>query len=439
MEYFSEDHSKLLLSREWLVKVDGDTSTAYLMKFSASFSDQSCVFMVTDTKSVWAEVLNTQRLMRRWQSLNPSTSPVDLPPPEAKREQWIDAIVQCLADSHTSGGMEVGGDGFKWRWDACIVPPNLAAEVLSKHLILPLVSTAHLAFTTKEPLGEMSESELEKAVDRVGRTARRGVDTHLRTTVTRPRLSTTLRRVTALFDFNENLPRIIGEADKPDIRLPTAPQEPELDKSKGKGRVASHNSVSRKTPSHASSPVSALPDVEPMAVDEPNNIVDSDIKGKDKGQAKSESQVSATASSQLQPSAPADEGSDTAPDSDTEPVPPREVPVPAASTTLPVSAPGSPPVKAKPRAPRTVVAPDESSSDSDAKPRSKPTKTPAARRAGNSSSSDSSPPPAKKSKPAPARKPVAVDDSSSDSDGEKRPAGVRRGTRQPIKRGGRRF
>lgn len=56
----------------------------------------------------------------------------------------------------------MGGDGFKWRWDACIVPPNLAAEVLSKHLILPLVSTGHLAFTTKEPLGEMSESELEK-------------------------------------------------------------------------------------------------------------------------------------------------------------------------------------------------------------------------------------------------------------------------------------
>lgn len=140
-------------------------------------------------------MLNTQRLIRRWQALNPSTSPPDLPPPEAKREQWIDAIVQCLADSHTLGGMDdmsieiesspyavcacvygvqihtddeqdlcvaLGGDGFKWRWDACIVPPKLAAEVLSNHLILPLVSTVHLAFTSTEPLGEMPESELEK-------------------------------------------------------------------------------------------------------------------------------------------------------------------------------------------------------------------------------------------------------------------------------------
>ena len=51
-------------------------------------------------------MLNTQRLIRRWHSLNPSMSPTDLPPPAAKREQWIDAIVQCLADSHTLGGMD---------------------------------------------------------------------------------------------------------------------------------------------------------------------------------------------------------------------------------------------------------------------------------------------------------------------------------------------
>ncbi|VDB89796.1 unnamed protein product [Peniophora sp. CBMAI 1063] len=455
MEDFSQDHSKLLLSREWLSKVDGDSSTAYLMKFSASFSDQSCVFMVTDTKSVWAEVLNTQRLIRRWQSLNPSTSPTDLPPPEANLEQWIDAIVQCLRDSHTLGGMDdmsmelepspyadlciaFGGHGFKWRWDTCILPPKLAAEVLSRHLIIPLICTANLAFTTSDPLADMPEGELEKAVDKVGRTARRSVDTHLRTTVTRPRLSTTLRRVTALFDFNTSPPRIAGEADRPDIRLPIAPQEPEPGDSKGKGKVSGHDSASTKTPSRASSPDIA-PDVEPMAVDEPNIFVGNDIKGKDKVHTQPESQVSATAPSQPQPSAPADEGSDTAPDSDAEAVPPRKTPVPAASSTLPVPIPNLP-AKAKPTAPRKATTPDGSSGDSDAKPKSKPAKAPPTRHADDdSSSSDSSPPPAKKSRAAPARKPSAVDDSSSDSDGERRTAGARRGTRQPIKRGGRRF
>ena len=175
-----------------------------------------------------------------------------------------------------------------------------------------------------------------------------------------------------------------------------------------------------------------------MAVDEPNMLVGNDINGKGKAPAESKSQVSAVASSQLQRSAPADEGSDTAPDSDVELVPSRKTAVPATSTPLPVSATDSPPAKTKPAAPRRTVAPDESSSESDAKPQSKPTKASSMRRTGDASSSDSSPPPAKKVKPTPAQTAAAIDDSSSDSDDDRRLAGVRRGTRQPIKRGGRR-
>ena len=38
----------------------------------------------------------------------------------------------------------------------------MSADVLSKHLILPLISMSHLAFSSADPLGTTSETDLEK-------------------------------------------------------------------------------------------------------------------------------------------------------------------------------------------------------------------------------------------------------------------------------------
>lgn len=40
-----------------------------------------------------------------------------------------------------------------------------------------------------------------QAVDKMARTARRTVDTHVRHAISKPRLATTLRRMTAMFNF----------------------------------------------------------------------------------------------------------------------------------------------------------------------------------------------------------------------------------------------
>ena len=40
--------------------------------------------------------------------------------------------------------------------------PQVSAEVISKHLIMPLISVTHLAFTSADAVSEISETDLEK-------------------------------------------------------------------------------------------------------------------------------------------------------------------------------------------------------------------------------------------------------------------------------------
>lgn len=98
--------------------------------------------------------------------------------------------------------------------------PRISAEVISRQIIMPLMSTAHLAFSTPNSVGEMSESDLEtvskvpliyvlliryeldaQALDKVGRTARRTPGMHARNAISKPRLATAIRRMTATLNF----------------------------------------------------------------------------------------------------------------------------------------------------------------------------------------------------------------------------------------------
>lgn len=87
---------------------------------------------------------------------------------------------------------------------------------------MPLISVNHLAFSSSDVLGDLVLGDLEKATDKVGRTARRTVDTHLRNALSKPRVATTIRRMTAMFNFLPELPAIITDAGTPDLRAPTA-------------------------------------------------------------------------------------------------------------------------------------------------------------------------------------------------------------------------
>ncbi|KAH7912808.1 hypothetical protein BJ138DRAFT_1171717 [Hygrophoropsis aurantiaca] len=233
MESFNEEHSKLLLSKEWLAKIDSQNSTPYLMKFYCSAVDLCCCILITDTKSTWFEVLTSNQFARRWRECNDRSTTSFL---DEEEDAWRTSHIELLSKAHTLGGMadltfeivdtnyadlafRLECNSFKWRWETVFVGHKLSAELLSKHLIMPLISVNHLAFSSPDAIINLTDSDLEKATDKVGRTARRTLDTHIRNALSKPRFATTLRRMTAMFNFIVDLPGIMTDADKPDLHL----------------------------------------------------------------------------------------------------------------------------------------------------------------------------------------------------------------------------
>ncbi|KAI6169132.1 hypothetical protein EDD17DRAFT_464473 [Pisolithus thermaeus] len=260
MEYFSEEHSKLLLSKEWLVKVDAQTSKPYLFKFYSSSVDLTCCFVITDTKTTWAEVLNSKQFARRWRECNENISSPFLD--DDAEEAWRTRHLEILSRAHTLGtvsdlsfelvesktadlAFELGCDTFKWRWDAIFVGHKTSADILSQHLIMPLISVNHLAFSTPNAVGDLGEDDLEKAIDKIGRTARRTVDTHIKNALSKPRLATTLRRMTAVFNFISDLPKITiaNEATPPQPREPTPKLSAQIEPSRSTGGYVTSNTA----------------------------------------------------------------------------------------------------------------------------------------------------------------------------------------------------
>ncbi|KAI9461604.1 hypothetical protein BJY52DRAFT_186079 [Lactarius psammicola] len=254
MNELTQSHSEHLLSKEWLVKIDNENSIPYLMKVHSSFADQTCVFMITDTKSVWVEVLSKQRLSSRWSTCNPNSTLNHLSRPE--EDSWLDQALQYLEDVHSLGAIgdlyftvresrysdlaiDLRGDGFNWQWETFSIGPKQSADVLSKHLILPLLSTAYLAFISPDAISEISSNDLEKTVDRIGRTARRSVDTHIRNIFSQPRICTSVRRVSALFAFSANPPPITDKPERPQLDLPS------VDSAAGSGRTSHQTPTTR--------------------------------------------------------------------------------------------------------------------------------------------------------------------------------------------------
>jgi hypothetical protein len=58
--------------------------------------------------------------------------------------------------------IDLHGDSFRWRWETFSIGPKQSADVLSKHLMIPLLSTAYLAFISSDAISEISGSDLEK-------------------------------------------------------------------------------------------------------------------------------------------------------------------------------------------------------------------------------------------------------------------------------------
>ncbi|KAF9565236.1 hypothetical protein CPC08DRAFT_815535 [Agrocybe pediades] len=381
MEEFTDDHIKSLLSREWLVKVDSAKSKPYLFKYSSSLVDLSCYFMITDTKSVWAEVLTPKLVARRWRSCNKSSP--DSFADEGDEEVWRERLIELLSKAHTMGGttdmsfeivesnfadlgVEIQFENFKWKWETCFVGHKKSSEIISKHLIFPLISLNHLAFSSAESLGEMADGDVEKAVDKLGRTARRTVDNHVKNALSKPKVASAIQRMTAMFNFMPDLSSVTSTAEKPLLEL----EEEDLTvATKVLAKAVYQPPTRRKSPS-------PTPVIQPR-VGTPKAVVTSKT---DPPESSTESE-----SEDEKPSKPVVKPSQHIPSSKPGPV----SSVPAEPSSIPESPPSRPTKKARPSSP-------SSSDDSDVNMNS---------RAGSTVASNT----------------------------------TRRTTKQPIKRGGKRF
>ncbi|KAF9525675.1 hypothetical protein CPB83DRAFT_859161 [Crepidotus variabilis] len=231
---FTEEHAKRLLSKEWLAKSDPATSTPYLMKYDCSVAEQTCCWLVTDTKTVWAEAIGSSQIARRWRSLN-LLAPLPFTKP-AQEDAWRDYILDLLSKAHTIGGVadltfelvetrysdlgfESECEAFKWRWEANALGQKWSSEIISRHLVLPLISLTHLSFASADAMSAVPDVEVEKAVDKLGRTARRTIDTHIKNAISKPRVSTSIRRMTAMFNFVQDLPPVTSTAETPLLQV----------------------------------------------------------------------------------------------------------------------------------------------------------------------------------------------------------------------------
>ncbi|KAF5367403.1 hypothetical protein D9758_003778 [Tetrapyrgos nigripes] len=339
----------------------------------------------------------SNQFARRWRSSNGLD--VSFQGSDQDEDEWRLDNLENLTKAHSLSGVtdlsfdvvdsrysdfaiEMECEAFKWRWETCFIGHKDSAEIISKHLVLPLISVNHLAFSTGDGVGEMPESDLEKAIDKVGRTARRTIDTHIRNAISKPRVATTIRRMTAMFNFLPDLPDICSTVEKPKFQAQSAPTQKRVP-----------NSVKSRS-------------ISPVPFPTPTEKVHREV---DVRMASPEPESSKAASQ----AATAGDDSETEEESD------QEVHVGKGKAPLQVAS-SSPAPRSKPAS----VVPEANA----------PSKSP------SSNSEPSSPP-----RPPPSTKkhrPSSSSDDDSDAAPTRRTApntGVKRGTKQPIKRGGKRF
>ncbi|KIY43995.1 hypothetical protein FISHEDRAFT_52553, partial [Fistulina hepatica ATCC 64428] len=217
-------HIKHVFPKEWLVKTNSATSQAYLMKFSASTDALTCCILMTDTVSCWGEVLTSAQFARRWRECNPDAEMVHDDVESIWRKDRFELICkthslgffpkfnfEIVATKYSDIACILHADSFQWRWEMCFLGHKTSADVLSKQLVLPLISLSHVSFTSPIPMSEVSDANLEKDLDKTGRAARRTPDTHIRNVLSKPIVATSLRRLSAMFGSVPTSTRVVVE------------------------------------------------------------------------------------------------------------------------------------------------------------------------------------------------------------------------------------
>ncbi|OCB88780.1 hypothetical protein A7U60_g4069 [Sanghuangporus baumii] len=376
-----KEYSRILQSKEWLVKVDNTRSVPYLL-----FGQKVYFPFILATPSFDAMIIASLDKEPVNSSLAASLI-WDLHTLSGISDANFDIVESRDADL----AFELDCDKFKWRWEAYLLGPKTSADVISKHLILPLISLTHVSFYSADPVSELAEGDLEKTVDKIGRTARRSVDIHVKQTLSRPRISTTLQRISSILGFVQTLPSIRSETERPNLEgqvealrdhIAPSPDEASRPSFSTTGDTKWHQGVQNAVPPESVKPPIEAKVIQPAAADaESETESDSDDE---RDVLASKSRASQGSASRARATPPANLIS--------------EPPVSGQTSRLQSPDSDSPPAK-KFRSKITNISDSDSDSDSRVKGRSQ---------------------------------------GSQGNTGGARPV-IGRGVRQPLKRGGRRF
>ncbi|KZT59589.1 hypothetical protein CALCODRAFT_481478 [Calocera cornea HHB12733] len=235
---FLEAHEEALVHSAWQSITNEETSTPYLFKFSYDENDLSCCFLLTDTKVVWVEVMARRHVLRRAERFDLIENDTD---DDYAARKTLSSLIKLhsfpSAESltttfHASPNadlfLQLSIPNFSWQWELDALPRAYSAELISKHLIMPMLTwSGYVMDSYMEALStEHQISQLERALDASGRTAKRHVDKMVASVVRQPLFSTSIRRLTetgsgsgtrsAIFRSREDEPA-------PRLRAPSPP------------------------------------------------------------------------------------------------------------------------------------------------------------------------------------------------------------------------
>ncbi|KAF8595880.1 hypothetical protein BDV93DRAFT_85617 [Ceratobasidium sp. AG-I] len=221
MPEFTQALANKLVGVPWSIKVTSgpnpsDLETCFFFKYLYDPIDNVSCFMITDTISVWAEVLDTKHTSHRARHAHTthgkSKRGFALPYHEEDEEaEWRRGVVQTLGDVHAQAvdgvvdvevrSSEVSdlsiymsdtGRDFHWRWDV-MSARGLSGSILSKQLFMPLVTLAAVTSSLGQSTDDTSEETLITVAERKASTAKVMPAHHLRGFFSRSAIQTTLR------------------------------------------------------------------------------------------------------------------------------------------------------------------------------------------------------------------------------------------------------
>lgn len=144
-------------------------------------------------------MLTSNLIARRWRACNHADESMVGSIEEEGEEAWRLKVIESIAKLHTPGTLgledisfeiiesnysvcailiwiplnliarvyqdlafEIDCEIFKWTWETCYLGHKKSAEIISTHLVLPLISLSHVSFSAGGPAEQMSDSDLEK-------------------------------------------------------------------------------------------------------------------------------------------------------------------------------------------------------------------------------------------------------------------------------------